>query len=416
MGANKQSRNAHCGSPSARELASYYFGDEGDDAASAILAGLETEHSLLAGCFRSFLQEAGIQTSHALQNQPPQQQPQQQQAAHSKRPRQKLPDTELALQVTLEELYTGAVKCVPVQRHKRDGLGHTVQVQEQLQVCVQPGVKQGTRITLPGFGNEDRQGNLSDLTFVVQQQLHPAFRRLADDLYAIVNVPLVTALTGGPVTLRTLGGQLLQLPVGDDVITPGSELVLPNQGMPVFRDAAGRRGALHVRFNVSFPGRLSRQQQLLLRHTLQGCEFNTSPQQQRVQRPCLLAPADGATAAPAASQQQQQQQQHEVLVHVHQQGPQQTHHHHQQQQQQKSLHMHWRFADSASASSSGARAAAAPTSTARAAGHTAAAAAAGRMKCHATAAAAGSSTSGSAGSSTVAGFACLHSTSSSRVS
>jgi DnaJ-class molecular chaperone len=119
------------------------------------------------------------------------------------------------------------------------------------------------------FGDEDWQGNLSDLTFVVQQQQHPAFRRLADDLYAIVTVPLVTALTGGPVALRTLGGTLLQLPVRDDVITPGSELVLPNQGMPVFGDAAGRRGALHVKFNVNFPSQLSRQQQLLLRHTLQ---------------------------------------------------------------------------------------------------------------------------------------------------
>jgi hypothetical protein len=118
------------------------------------------------------------------------------------------------------------------------------------------------------FGNEDRQGNVSDLTFIVQQQLHPAFRRLADDLYAIVNVPLVTALTGGPVALKTLGGQLLTLPVGDDVITPGSELVLADQGMPVFGDSSGRRGALYVRFNVNFPSALSRQQQLLLRDTL----------------------------------------------------------------------------------------------------------------------------------------------------
>jgi hypothetical protein len=157
MRASKQCRNTHCGSPSARELASFYFGDEGDDAASAILAGLETEHSLLAGkstcaipgtycpqqllislqrnafvynlaavtivlrwappltrtvpvlspghpagCFRSFLQEAGINTAQALKVHPQQQQLHQQQAAHSKRPRQKLPDTQLALQVTLE--------------------------------------------------------------------------------------------------------------------------------------------------------------------------------------------------------------------------------------------------------------------------------------------------------------------------
>jgi hypothetical protein len=56
----------------------------------------------------------------------------------------------LLLLEILQELYTGAVKCVPVQRQVHDGLGHTVQVQQQLQVCVQPGVKEGTRITLPG--------------------------------------------------------------------------------------------------------------------------------------------------------------------------------------------------------------------------------------------------------------------------
>jgi DnaJ-class molecular chaperone len=42
------------------------------------------------------------------------------------------------------------------------------------------------------LGHLDPHGQQSDLTFIVQQQLHPAFRRLADDLYAIVNVPLVT--------------------------------------------------------------------------------------------------------------------------------------------------------------------------------------------------------------------------------
>lgn len=50
----------------------------------------------------------------------------------------------------LQELYTGTVKRVPVQRQKHDGMGHTVRVQEQLQVCVQPGIQEGTRITLPG--------------------------------------------------------------------------------------------------------------------------------------------------------------------------------------------------------------------------------------------------------------------------
>lgn len=41
-------------------------------------------------------------------------------------------------------------------------------------------------------GSLDPHGQQSDLTFVLQQQLHSDFRRLADDLYAIVSVPLVT--------------------------------------------------------------------------------------------------------------------------------------------------------------------------------------------------------------------------------
>lgn len=130
----------------------------------------------------------------------------------------------------------------------------------------------------------------TDLTFIVQQQLHPSYRRLADDLYAIVNVPLVTALTGGPVGLRTLSGQLLQLPV-DDIITPGSEVVLPNHGMPVFGDQRGRRGALHVRFDVSFPQKLSHQQQLQLRLTLGESSAGR--------------PSAGLPALPAVEQQQQ---------------------------------------------------------------------------------------------------------------
>lgn len=43
-------------------------------------------------------------------------------------------------------------------------------------------------------------------------------------------LPLITALTGGPVELKTLNGQLLQLPVAENtIITPNSELVVKDQ-------------------------------------------------------------------------------------------------------------------------------------------------------------------------------------------
>lgn len=45
-----------------------------------------------------------------------------------------------------------------------------------------------------GHVDAEGGGQQDDLTFVVQQQQHPAFRRLADDLYVQVNVPLVTGV------------------------------------------------------------------------------------------------------------------------------------------------------------------------------------------------------------------------------
>lgn len=110
---------------------------------SILTADLDASHSLLSGMFKTFLQEANIR---------PAVRPHSSKGSHyysatqAKRPR----DTEMPLRVTLEELYNGAMKSVPVQRRRSDGLGRVVPVQEQLQVCVEPGLKEGTRITLPG--------------------------------------------------------------------------------------------------------------------------------------------------------------------------------------------------------------------------------------------------------------------------
>ncbi|KAF8061383.1 roco8 [Scenedesmus sp. PABB004] len=284
---------------------------QGDDAVQAALAALDSDGSLLSGMFRGFLRDCGIapaqQAQHDHQQGDPTQQPDQPQHPHlpqhgkrarsaERRPGAAAPGAGSSsagagrpcpaaaaaaaaaavagagpqpLRVSLEELFSGALKPVAVQRHGRA---------LQASVYVEPGVADGARITLPGLGGTGG----ADAEFVVVQQRHATFRRLRDDLYAIVDVPLLTALTGGPVALRTLGGCELALPVGGRVIQPGAELVVAGEGMPVWGDAAGRRGALHVRFNVAFPSALSTAQQALLRQALGGGD-------------------GGETAAPAAA-------------------------------------------------------------------------------------------------------------------
>lgn len=92
------------------------------------------------------------------------------------------------------------------------------------------------------------------------------------------------------------------------------------QGMPVFGDTTGKRGALHVRFRVCFPSHLSPQQQQMLRQALAGSD--EQPQMQCVPRMVAAAvvqaagmlPRPGAGVpllppSPTAAQQEEMQQQ-----------------------------------------------------------------------------------------------------------
>jgi hypothetical protein len=139
------------------------------ESVDSILQTLEDQQSLLTGMFKQFVSEAqqgagpsrttaaaaaaGRQTpasSSPLQGSNHQQQQQQQQQPGHGLKRARAP-TELPLSVTLEDLFHGALKTVPVQLRRQDArTGAPVTVVQQLQVCVQPGLHAGTRITLPG--------------------------------------------------------------------------------------------------------------------------------------------------------------------------------------------------------------------------------------------------------------------------
>eukprot|EP00878_Enallax_costatus_P003110 GHUV01003309.1.p2 GENE.GHUV01003309.1~~GHUV01003309.1.p2 ORF type:complete len:185 (+),score=78.67 GHUV01003309.1:1109-1663(+) len=174
---------------------------------------------------------------------------------------------------------------------------------------------------------------------------------------------------------------------------PGSELVLPNLGMPVYGDQHGRRGALHVKFHVNFPQQLSQQQQIQLKMALAG------DQELPMGRPSVGLPALPAADHDRSQQQQhhrQQQQQHDDVDKFEYIRAKQ--HHEQRPWKQPPQEWQHMLAHSYSSSPSGCSSAYAYAGVAGA----------GSSMCHA---AAGSS---AACSSSVAGFACTNSTSSSR--
>lgn len=176
-------------------------------------------------------------------------------------------ETTRPLKLSLEELYGGTTKHMKVSRRKLDGSTE----ERVLEIVVQPGWKEGTKIRFPHAGNESAGGSSPDLVFVVEDKPHPRFTRSGDDLIARVQVPLVEALTnegGAKKQLEHLDGRKLQVPVPASVVKPGQETRIASQGMPIRKKGASGKGDLLLRWEVKFPDKLTSAQKEGIRKVL----------------------------------------------------------------------------------------------------------------------------------------------------
>ncbi|XP_027362361.1 dnaJ homolog subfamily B member 1-like [Abrus precatorius] len=168
---------------------------------------------------------------------------------------------ENTLACTLEELYNGCRMKLRVTG--TDEFGKLKSVDEVLRIDIKPGWKKGTKITFPGKGNQELGG---DLIFVVDERPHAVFKRDGNDLVVIHEILLRDALTGTTLNLTTLDGRDLTIQV-TDIVKPGYELVVPNEGMPITKEP-GKKGNLRIKFGVVFPPNLTTQQKYDLRRIL----------------------------------------------------------------------------------------------------------------------------------------------------
>ncbi|KFK43323.1 hypothetical protein AALP_AA1G109800 [Arabis alpina] len=179
----------------------------------------------------------------------------------------KAPAIESKLACTLEELYKGAKKKMRISRVVPDDFGRPKTVQEILKIDIKPGWKKGTKITFPEKGNQEPGVTPADLIFVVDEKPHSVFKRDGNDLIVEKKVSLIDALTGVTISLTTLDGRNLTIPVLD-IVRPGQEIVIPNEGMPT-KDPL-KRGELRVNFEILFPSRLTSEQKNDLKRVLGG--------------------------------------------------------------------------------------------------------------------------------------------------
>ncbi len=182
-------------------------------------------------------------------------------------------DVEVDLPCTIMEFYHGSVKYVTYKRQTLALDGHTLREDSDSgfeTVVVKPGMQVGTKLRFKGKGNEQYKKHATDLIVTLvedkvteqSQVAKNTQRRGAHDLIYTCNVSLQQALKAEPVTIETLDGRLLKVPI-DQVITPKTVIKLDHEGLPHYGDKsrdpldAPLRGDLYVKFEIRFPSKLS---------------------------------------------------------------------------------------------------------------------------------------------------------------
>ncbi|MED6169023.1 hypothetical protein PIB30_017389 [Stylosanthes scabra] len=175
---------------------------------------------------------------------------------------------ENVLPCSLEDLYKGVKKKMKISRTVYDAFGKSRNVEEILTIEIKPGWKKGTKVTFPEKGNQEPGVIPADLVFVIDEKPHILYRRDGNDLVIHQEITLLEALTGKTLDLTTLDGRSLMIPL-TDIVKPGAEVVVPNEGMPISKEP-GKKGNLRIKLDVNYPSRLTPEQKSDLRRVLGG--------------------------------------------------------------------------------------------------------------------------------------------------
>jgi len=157
-------------------------------------------------------------------------------------------DAEYAVDITLEEAYSGAKRILSLDNRR-------------LEVKIPAGVETGSRVRISGKGEAGAGGGpRGNIYLRVSVLPHTTFERQGDDLYCKLPVDLYTAMLGGEVAVPTLKGHvMLKIPAETQ---SGKRFRLKGLGMPSLKDA-GAAGDLYAEVQVTLPRALNGQEKEL---------------------------------------------------------------------------------------------------------------------------------------------------------
>lgn len=158
------------------------------------------------------------------------------------------------LDCTLEELCKGATRKLRITRTVEAQRHAATPESTVLEVAVQPGWKQGTKVRFAGAGDRRIGRAPQDIVIEIRQRDHPIFTRHGDDLACTITATLAEALLGFTASIPSIDGKEVKH-VFKEVVQPGTTVSLGGHGMP---RKAGGRGSMVVTVNVRLPGSVPR--------------------------------------------------------------------------------------------------------------------------------------------------------------
>ncbi|KAK2952928.1 putative Chaperone protein DnaJ [Blattamonas nauphoetae] len=130
-----------------------------------------------------------------------------------------------------------------------------IQDKKIIEVHVEAGTPSGTRVKFDGDGDQEPDMIPGDLIVVIEEKPHAVFTRQDPDLHLRKTISLGEALCGFEFPVKHVSGKTLLIKSMDgDIIKPGDDRAVENEGLPVYRSPL-EKGRIIVHFDVQFPER-----------------------------------------------------------------------------------------------------------------------------------------------------------------
>lgn len=133
-----------------------------------------------------------------------------------------------------------------------------------LKFDIPKGTRSGDRFMVSGYGNGliGYPGQNGDLYVMVHEIPHEKFKRDGDDLYTLVDVPVITAIIGGDVYVETIDKKKLKVEIKGGT-SDSSEIRIRGYGMPV-KGNSTVRGDLVGIIRLKMPSKVSAEERKAL--------------------------------------------------------------------------------------------------------------------------------------------------------